>query len=72
MFSSRKQANAEGVLARLKRNGFPDTYIDRYESADKRVRYRVRVGRLDKTKAQAEALRLQQLDFIEAAQITRI
>ena len=72
VFSSRKQANAEGVLARLKRNGFPDTYIDRYESADKRVLYRVRVGKLDKTKAQAEALRLQQLDFIESAQITRI
>ena len=72
MFSSRKRTNAEVVSKRLRRNGFPDTYIDRYESADKRVLYRVRVGELDKTKAQAEALRLQQLDFIESAQITRI
>ena len=72
VFSSRKRANAEVVSTRLRRNGFPDAYIDRYESADKRVLYRVRVGKLDKTKAQAEALRLQQLDFIESAQITRI
>ena len=72
VFSSRKRANAERVMAKLKRNGFPEAYINRYESADKRVLYRVRVGKLDKTKAETESLRLRQLDFIEAAQITRI
>jgi len=72
VFSSRKRANAEEVSAQLKRNGFPEAYIDRYESADKRVLYRVRVGKTDRAKAESKALRLRQLDFIEAVQITRI
>lgn len=71
VFSSRYQKNAQEMVRRLKTKGFP-AYMNRFESADKQVVYRVRVGRTSKARAQTLSDQLKQNENMRDPVITKL
>lgn len=72
VFSSRRQQNAENVLNKLRGQGYMDAYIHKYVSPTNQVLYRVRVGKMDKNKAESRAFQLRKLNFIDSVQVTKM
>ena len=71
VFSASNKKNAEKIVQRLKKNGYPGAYIFKYITADSKSLYRVRVGRMNKPEINKLARRIKQLDFIDSTQVTR-
>lgn len=57
VFSSREQARAQELMRTLQSKGFP-SYLNRFESTDKQVWYRVRVGKTTRDEAEVLSSRL--------------
>jgi len=72
VFSSRVRKKAEIILDQLKQDGFQDAYIHTFIATNKSVLYRVRVGKGDRASMVSLSFRLQDLDFVETVQLTRI
>jgi cell division septation protein DedD len=71
VFSSKHQDSARQLVERLRGQGFA-AYLNRFESADKEVWYRVRVGKTDRAGAEALQSRLRSEAKLRNPQIQKL
>ena len=70
VFASRKHENAKILVEKLKRSGFDDAFIFKH-TAGSNTLYRVRVGKVERSKTKELAEKLKKLKFIQSVQVTR-
>ena len=70
VFASRKHENAIKLVEKLKVNGFEDAFIFKHTAGGNTL-YRVRVGKVERSKTRELAERLKNLKFIQSVQISR-
>ena len=70
VFASRKHENAKILVEKLKRSGFDDAFIFKH-SAGGNPLYRVRVGKVERSKTKDLAEKLKKLKYIQSVQVTR-
>ena len=70
VFASRKHENAKILVEKLKANGFKDAFIFKHTAGSKTL-YRVRVGKVERSKTKELADKLKKLKYIESVQVTR-
>ncbi len=70
VFASRKHENAKILVEKLKRSGFDDAFIFKH-TAGSNTLYRVRVGKIERSKTKELAEKLKNLKFIQSVQVTR-
>ena len=70
VFASRKQENAEKLVEKLKGSGFEDAFIFKH-TAGVNTLYRVRVGKVERSKTKELAEKLKKLKYIQSVQVTR-
>ena len=70
VFASRKHENAKILVEKLKANGFEDAFIFKH-TAGSNTLYRVRVGKVARSKTKELAKKLKKMKFIQSVQITR-
>ena len=70
VFASRKQENAKKLVEKLKGSGFEDAFIFKH-SAGGNPLYRVRVGKVERSKTKELAEKLKKLKYIKSVQVTR-
>jgi len=70
VLASRKHANANNLLEKLKQNGFKDAFIFKHTAGNKTL-YRVRVGKIKRSETNNLANKLKELKFINSVQVTR-
>ena len=71
VFSGRKRQNAEKMIKLLKDKGFLGAYIFQHLSKEGVTFYRVRIGKMEKTKINELSKKLKALDFIDSIKVTR-
>lgn len=72
VFTSGNKKTAETWVKRLKESGYLEAYLHSYVTENQKTLYRVRIAKTSKTSAESLAGKLQQLDFIDHVQITRL
>ncbi len=70
VFASRKHENAKVLVEKLKSSGFDDAFIFKH-TAGSNTLYRVRVGKVERSKTKELAEKLKNLKFIQSVQVTR-
>ena len=70
VFASRKHENAKKLVRKLKDSGFEDAFIFKH-SAGGNTLYRVRVGKVKRSKTKELAEKLKNLKYIKSVQVTR-
>ena len=70
VFASRKQENAKKLVEKLKRSGYEDAFIFKHTAGGNTL-YRVRVGKVDRSKTKELAEKLKKLKYIQSVQVTR-
>ena len=70
VFASRKQENAKKLVEKLKESGFKDAFIFKHTAGDNTL-YRVRVGKVERSKTKDLAEKLKKLKYIQSVQVTR-
>ena len=70
VFASRKHENAKVLVEKLKKSGFDDAFIFKH-TAGSNTLYRVRVGKVERSKTKELAEKLKKLKFIQSVQVTR-
>ena len=70
VFASRKQENAKKLVEKLKRSGFEDAFIFKHTAGGNTL-YRVRVGKIERSKTKELAEKLKKLKYIQSVQVTR-
>ena len=70
VFASRKHENAKILVEKLKRSGFDDAFIFKHTAGSNTI-YRVRVGKVERSKTKELAEKLKKLKFIQSVQVTR-
>ena len=70
VFASRKHENAKKLVKKLKNNGFEDAFIFKHTAGSKTL-YRVRVGKVERSKTKELVEKLKTLKYIESVQVTR-
>ena len=70
VFASRKHENAKVLVEKLKGSGFDDAFIFKHTAGSKTL-YRVRVGKVERSKTKELAEKLKKLKFIQSVQVTR-
>ena len=70
VFASRKHENAKVLVEKLKSSGFDDAFIFKH-TAGSNTLYRVRVGKVERSKTKELAEKLKKLKFIQSVQVTR-
>jgi cell division septation protein DedD len=71
VFSSQRQDSARRLMERLQGQGF-SAYLNRFETADRQVWYRVRVGKTDHAGAEALQSRLRAEAKLKNPQIQKL
>jgi len=71
VFSSKHQDSAQQLVERLRSQGFA-AYLNRYQASDREVWYRVRVGKTDRTGAEALRSRLKSEAKLKNPQIQKL
>ena len=70
VFASRKHENAKKLVKKLKMNGFEDSFIFKHTAGGNTL-YRVRVGKVERSKTKELAEELKKLKYIKSVQVTR-
>ena len=70
VFASRKHENAKVLVEKLKSSGFDDAFIFKHTAVSNTL-YRVRVGKMERSKTKELAEKLKKLKFIQSVQVTR-
>tara|TARA_B100000945_G_scaffold312669_1_gene307541 strand:+ start:1702 stop:2463 length:762 start_codon:yes stop_codon:yes gene_type:complete len=70
VFASRKQENAKKLVEKLKRSGFDNAFIFKHTAGGNPL-YRVRVGKIERSKTKELAEKLKKLKYIQSVQVTR-
>ena len=70
VFASRNHQNAKILVGKLKKSGYKEAFIFKHTAGSKTL-YRVRVGKLERSKTQKFANELKKLKYIDSVQVTR-
>ena len=70
VFASRKHEKAKILVEKLKSSGFDDAFIFKHTAGNNTL-YRVRVGKVARSKTKELAEKLKKLKFIQSVQVTR-
>ena len=70
VFASRNHQNAKILVGKLKKSGYKEAFIFKHTAGSKTL-YRVRVGKLERSKTQKFANDLKKLKYIDSVQVTR-
>ncbi len=72
VFSTGSSERANTFHQRLLDQGFADAYVSTYVTGDNKKLFRVRVGKTSKKEAEALAIQLKKVDFIDQVQLTKL
>jgi len=72
VFTSSNREKAEKLVKRLIESGYFDAYLQPFENEEKKVLYRVRIAKINKSSAESLAEKIKKLGYIEHVQIRRL
>lgn len=72
VFTSSNKKKAEELVKRLIESGYLEAYLQSFENSEKKVLYRVRVAKTDRSSVESIADKIKKLSYIEHVQIRRL